>query len=238
MIKLKYFLFYAIFFSFLKVSAQHLYYRSVPKGVLKELQDSTQKIAFNPIDSSIVYKEYFNYVLKFFPTTLYQQIKVSFTKSASISKTKFTFSSIFKRPEKRVYKIYFGKNTKTMLDSASINNIELDSQIGLIGREIATVEDFSTSGFFDFVAWYFRRLSTRAKNKIAYNADMKTLEVGLGHQLLSLVKETDEKLAIENWKDTKGYSAYIKTIKNRYMPAETVSNFLNDMPVYVSKVFK
>ena len=148
------------------------------------------------------------------------------------------FSSIFKSPVQRVYKITFSKGTNSTLDSVVLENLTFNSQIGLIAHQISIIEDMSTGGFFNFVAFYFKNLTHAGIKRIYLDAEEKTIEVGLGYQLLDLNKENLENLKIENWTDTKGYTNYMRHYKNRPMKPSRVINFINDMPVYVAHPYK
>ena len=76
------------------------------------------------------------------------------------------------------------------------------------------------------------------KNKLAKDAQLKTVEMGLGYQLLSLNKEIEEKLVIEHWQSTKGYTHYAKYIKYNLFKPNQITNFIKDMPVYVGNEYR
>jgi len=218
--------------------SQNIYYKNVSDSILPHFKDTTNKIIIANADSSLNLKYKFSYALRFFPKMEFQNIKIKFKNSRKIVKIKPTFISIFKAPKQRTYKIYYSDLTKTTLDSVLLKNLSVNSQIGLIAIQLSRIEDFRTSGFFDLVAWHFKQISTKAKNKINYDDELRAIEAGLGYQLLSLSKETEEKLKIEKWKNIKGYSHYIKHNKNRSMSAEIISNFVNDQPVYHAQQYK
>ncbi|MCE3229665.1 MAG: Protein of unknown function precursor [Bacteroidetes bacterium] len=217
--------------------AQHLYYRHIPADSLKTFKDTINKVTFKG-DTTSNFKHHFKYVLRFFPTMQYNKIEVTFKPSKRIAVAKPTFMCLFLSPEKRKYKINFSTKAPSALDSVTLKNLELDSQLGLIGRQVSHVEDLSTSGFFDVLFWYFKQISRKAKNKREYVVEQKVLEVGLGHQLLALSKTNEERLKIEKWKDTKAYGFYFRNYRKRFMDAETISNFINDLPVYASHQYR
>ena len=167
-----------------------------------------------------------------------KSIRVKYTNSATIVKTKPQFSSIFKLPGQRAYTITFSKQTRTTLDSVLLGNLSFNAQLGLIANQVSIIEDMSTGGFFNFIAFYVKQLSRKGKKSIVKEAELKTLEVGLGHQLLALNREYDEKLRISNWSTTKGYANYFKHYRGQSMKPQKVLNFMNDLPVYVSNNYK
>ncbi|MDO8999985.1 MAG: hypothetical protein Q7W45_09490 [Bacteroidota bacterium] len=168
----------------------------------------------------------------------FESIKIKFRKSQKIATIKPSFPSIFKAPKQRTYKIYYSNYSGTAIDSVLLKNLSLNSQLGLIGTQLSRIEDFRTGGFFDFIAWYFKQLTAKAKNKINYDDEKRELEAGLGYQLLSLRLEKDEKMKIEKWKNVKGYSNYVKRNINRSMDSYIIKNFVNDLPIYHSQQYK
>lgn len=218
--------------------AQNIYFKNINDSILPQFKDTANKIIIANVDSSLNFKNKFSYALNFFPKIEFQAIKVKFRKSRKVVKIKPTFASIFKAPKQRTYIIYYSNLTETTLDSVLLKNLSLNSQIGLIAVQVSRIEDFRTGGFFDFVAWHFKQLSAKAKNKINYDDELRAIEAGLGYQLLSLSKENEEKLKIEKWQSVKGYSNYIKHNKNRSMSPEIISNFVNDQPVYHAQQYK
>jgi len=218
--------------------SQNIYYKNVPDSVLPAFKDTANKITVANADSSLNFKNKFVYGLSFFPKMEFQEIKIKFTNSRKVVKIKPTFASIFKAPKQRTYKIWYSNTSETTLDSVLLKNLSLNSQIGLIAVQLSRMEDFRTSGFFDLVAWHLKQLSSKARNKINYDDELRAIEAGLGYQLLSLSKEKEEKLKIEKWKSVKGYSSYMKQNKNRSMSAEIIANFVNDQPIYHAQQYK
>lgn len=217
-------------------SAQHLYYRTVDANIVKQFEDSANWVS--NLDPNSLLKKQFNYVLKFYPKMRVKNIYVKFTKSSSIARVKPKFASIFKMPGQRIYTIYFSTETKTTLDSVLIQNLSFNPQVGLIANQISVIEDLSTSGFFNFISYFFKRHSIKGRKEIKEEAQLKTLEVGLGYQLLALNNEYEQKLEISNWLSTKGYTNYFKHYRGQSIKPRQVRNFINDFPIYVSNNYK
>ena len=230
-----------IFLGLLSIStcfSQNIYFKNVNDSVLPHFKDTANKIIIINGDSASNLKNKFSFALRFYPKMEFQNIKIKFRKSQKIVKIKPTFASIFKAPQQRSYKIFYSNLSETTLDSVLLKNLSLNSQIGLIAVQLSRMEDFRTGGFFDFVGWYFKQLSGKAKNKINYDDELRAIEAGLGYQLLWLSKENEEKLKIEKWTNVKGYSNYVKHNKNRSMSPEIISNFVNDQPIYNAQQYK
>jgi hypothetical protein len=180
----------------------------------------------------------FAYVIKFYPKMLVMNIRVDYRKSKWIVKTRPTFKSVFKEPGRRLYKVSFSNNTNSTLDSVLINNLTFNSQLGMIANQMSIIDDLSTGGFFNMIAYFLRSLTHSGRNKIYHEAQLTTLEAGLGYQLLSYNEEKKEKLKIENWNSTVGYSNYIGHNRRQAMSPAQISDFINDLPVYVQHQYK
>jgi len=220
-----------------KAKAQNIYYKNPSPEVLKEFADTISKLTFVNSDSTD-YANHFKYVLKFFPTMEYENIKIIFKPSAKVTRVKPTFMCFFKSPEKRKYKIYFSNKCNSTLDSVTFKNLRTNSRLGLIARQIGHIHDLSTDGFFDILAWRIKQASGSAKKKLEHENELKILELGLGYQLLSLSRDEEEKLEIEKWLNAKAYAKHVKRNKNKFMSPQTITNFISDMPVYVSHQYK
>ncbi len=222
----------------LHCGAQYIYYKNPDSSVVRQCADTLERVQLLTPDSSGLTESQFNYVLKFYPAMLLKNIRVEFKNTIAIAHTRPLFSSIFKAPRDRVYIVTFSKATRSTLDSVIIGNLAFNAQLGLIASQVSQVEDMSTGGFFDFIGWYLKRLSRRGRNKMDAAAELKTLEVGLGYQLLALNRENEEKLQIDKWQNTRGYASYVKYTKNRAMKPALVSNFISDLPIYVTKQYR
>lgn len=239
MIKTKIPITFLLLFIFKTTFAQHQYYKFLTPAITSEFKDTANKISYRIADSlNAPYTPIVSYVLKFYPNILFSSVKIYFKPSKKIAKIKPTFSSIFKAPQNRTYKLYFSTQTNTTLDSVLLKTLTYNSKVGLIAKQLSHMQDLSTTHFFGFIGWYFKKLSRKAVNKMEYDAEFKTIESGLGYQLLNLANENNEKLKIEKWKGTTGYSNYIKQSEGKYMSPETILNFINDMPIYVSNQYK
>src|SRR6218665_1072659 len=87
--------------------AQHRYYKNPDSTIVKQFKDSLNRTVLLAADSSGRLLSQFNYVLGFYPKMLVGSIEVEFRNSIAVAKVKPQFSSIFKAPKDRVYKITF-----------------------------------------------------------------------------------------------------------------------------------
>lgn len=217
--------------------AQNIYCKNFSLEILHSFSDSTNKIEVKP-GGNVDDKNYVVLTSRFFPAMRLKKIIVAYKKQKELIKTKSPVLNLFKKPKNRIYKIYIGTDYKNTLDSVSFNYLSCNSKVGLIGREITRIEDYSTSGFFNLFGLGFKKFSKAKVHKYEYDIEMRMIEVGLGYQLKNLAFETEQKTTIDKWKDPDAYASYLKRTKGKYMSAEAISNFINDFPVYVSKGFK
>lgn len=224
-----------IYFLCFSLNSQTIYYKTLPFEKLKEFSDTNSRLIFS---GDTNFRSHFNYVLRFFAKMQYSQITIVFKEQKNPAKLKPGFATMFQAPQNRKYKLVFSSNSVSALDSIILKHLDLNSQLGLIARQIGCIDDLSTGGFFDNLFWHFKQLSKRAKNKLTRDIELKVLEAGLGYQLLSLSKRQEDKLSIDKWNDAKAYAAYFKQNKKRYMDPETIRNFINDLPVYATHSYK
>lgn len=219
------------------VRAQHLYYKNPDYKTINAFWDTTNRLILKNVDSNNMVKKQFSYILKFYPEMLVKNITIEYKESPTIVKTKPKFSSIFKMPSERVYVICFSTTTKSTLDSVILKNLSFNAQLGLIANQVSQIEDMSTGGLFNFLGRYFKQLTSKGQTRIYRDAEMETLEVGLGYQLLAHNREFDERLRIDNWTDVKGYDNYIQNYKNRPMRPQRILDLISDLPVYAGKQY-
>lgn len=225
-----------LLFAVARLSAQHQWFKHVSKDSIWAFADSANRISTTPEDSLRLHQ--FAYVMRFYSNLPVKAIKIEYRFSKHTVVTKPKLFSLFKDAEQRVYRVRFSKSTASAMDSVLISTLSFDSQLGLIANQFSIIEDLSTGGFFNYLKFYFRSLTPKGRNKTYHEAEERTLEVGLGHQLLAYNLEFAEKLKIENWQSTQGYSTYIKYYRNRSMKSDLVRTFLIDLPVYVQHTYR
>lgn len=221
-----------------KSHGQQIYFKYVDQEKINQFADTSHKVKTIKKDSTADYSNHFKYALKFYPKIQYGQIDVVIKPSKNPAHTKPTFMCLFQPPQNRRYKVYLSSGTQSELDSVILKNLDANSQMGVVARQVAQIEDLSTSGFFDILGWYFKQISHRARKKIIHECELRALENGFGYQLLAISKDDEEKLQIEKWKNAKAYGYYAKEYKNVYMASDVIRNFINDLPIYVSQDFK
>ncbi len=218
--------------------SQHIYLKHPEPDFVKSFSDPKYRVAIVNPDSSSILEHQYAYLLKFYPNLLLKTIKVKFVNSKHPFKIKPKFSSIFKAPLQREYRVYYGKSTNSTMDSVLLNNLSFNSQLGFISVQLSTIEDLSTGGFFNFLYWYARNWSKKGRRKIYHDAEHRSLELGMGYQLYDYNTEFFQRLQIDNWQSTKGYSTYMHHYRNLPMKPALILNLISDLPVYMSNAYK
>jgi len=214
--------------------AQHIYYKKISIDSLKQFKDTSSRLVFVKKDSTLNFENHFNYILRFFPTMEYRKISVILKRGKRVARIKPTFMCYFLAPKNRHYKMYFSTDCKSTLDSVILKNLQLNSQLGLIARQMGYVWDLSTDGFFDILGWHFKQMARKSRKKLEHENELKVLENGCGYQMIALSKDEEEKLKIQNWTNPRAYTHYVRHYKNEFMSPGGILNFIKDMPVYVS----
>ncbi len=218
--------------------AQHMYYRSPDSVVLRQFTDTSQRVTLPDNGGVTLLSHQTAWLLRFFPNLRVKQIRIELRPAAQVARTRPRFRDILKSPDQRTYRICLSNYTGSTLDSVLYGALSLNAQLGLLAREICQVEDLSTGGFLDHMAWCIRQLSRRGRNRIFRQAETRALEVGLGYQLLALNTETTTKLNIDHWKSVKGYTQWVKFTKTPAMKPYLIHDFINDLPVYVTQTYR
>jgi hypothetical protein len=226
-------------FGFLSnLHAQSIYLKHPGMAFVKSFSDPKHRIAIVNPDTNTILEHQYSYLLNFYPTMLLKNITVKFVPSKHPVKIKPRFSSIFKAPLQREYRVFYSKTTNSSMDSVLLNNLSFNSQLGFISIQMSAIEDLSTGGFFNFLYWYARNWSKKGRRKLYHDAEHRSLELGLGYQLYDYNTEFFRRLQIENWQSTKGYSTYMHHYRNLPMKPALILNLISDLPVYMSNSFK
>ncbi len=218
--------------------SQHIYFKHPERDFVTTFTDSNYRVAIVNPDSNSILEHQYAYLLKFYPNLLLKTIRVKFVNSKHPFKIKPKFSSIFKAPIQREYRVFYSKTTHSTMDSVLLNNLSFNSQLGCISIQLSLIEDLSTGGFFNFLYWYARNWSKKGRRKLYHDAEHRSLELGLGYQLYDYNTEFFHRLQIDNWQSTKGYSTYMHHYRNLPMKPALILNLIGDLPVYMSNSYK
>jgi hypothetical protein len=231
------FFFFACLSSCLTINAQHIHYKSLSHEQLLTFSNDSSKVVINEKDSLFPYKAYFDYVLRFYPKSEFRKIIVQSGKTNKMAKVRTKGLAIISAPDDRVYKITISKTGPSLLDTVAFKNLETDSKIAFIAREMAVVDIYSKSGFFEMIGLFFKQ---RSRNNKSFQKDinLNAVEAGLGFQLMNYTSEVNSKLEEEYWRNKKAYKTYGKRYLNTLLSIDAIKTYLYDYPVYMQNNYK
>jgi hypothetical protein len=173
-------------------------------------------------------KEAILIALQYYPELIHTNIKFKVKKSKSPLAVRPKIWAIFQKPIKRKYIITISNSTTIMLKPILFENLTFNSQIGVIGHELAHISFYQSKQGFYLIKLAFMHLNKRYIDKIENNTDKSCIDHGLGHQILLWSKEVRQKLNIKQW----GGANTPDAKKERYMNPESIINYISLLPIY------
>jgi len=178
------------------------------------------------------FKDVIYVALQYYPELSGTEIKFRIKKTKAPLAARPTIWAIFTKPSKRKYIITISSSTNSKLDSILLKNLSYNSQVGVIGHELAHIAFYSSKRGIYFVELVVKHLSKIGIDKFEFNTDSLCIEHGLGFQLLSWSREVRTKLDLKQW----GGSNSPKAKRERYMNPETIINHMNLRSIYKIEV--
>lgn len=140
-----------------------------------------------------------------------------------------TFGGLFRKHKNRTYRIAISKASMEMLDSIILQNLSFESQVGVLGHELAHVADMKRFGFFGFISHGLKyTFSSPYGDKFEYDTDRLAITHGLGFQLLSWSAEVRKKLNKSHYFREKDMSKE----RERYMSPATIEGQMKGDTLY------
>lgn len=107
-------------------------------------------------------------------------------------------------------------------------NLSFNSQIGVIGHELAHISFYQSKQGFYLIKLALMHLNKRYIDKIENNTDKSCIEHGLGHQILLWSKEVRQKLNIDQWGGVYNPDAE----QERYMNPLSIITYMKLLSIY------
>lgn len=178
----------------------------------------------------VEYRESINIALQYYPELKRTSIKFRLKKANSPLSVRPNLWAVFRQSAKRKYIITISCHSYKKLDPVLLKNLSFNSQIGVIGHELAHVSFYQSKRGLYFIKLVLMQLSPRALDAFEFDTDKTCIERGLGFQLLSWSKEVRKKLDLRQW----GGSDIPERKRERYMNPKTIINHINMLPAYFS----
>jgi hypothetical protein len=132
--------------------------------------------------------------------------------------------AVFQKPENRSYLITISSKTIEKLEPILLKNLSFNAQVGVLGHEISHIAEFNQKQGMYFIKLLFWQLRKKRMDIFENNTDRRTIEHGLGYQLLSWSTEVRQNLKIKDWggADKNGVQE-----RERYMSPKTIIEFID-----------
>jgi len=144
--------------------------------------------------------------------------------------TRVTWAGLFEPPRKRHFLVVFSDSTEGMLMPLIFKNVSFNSQLGLIGHELAHVADFLTKTTLQIIKHVVSNVSAKYIDRFEYNTDAICIAHGLGYQLLEWSSYVRKKMHTVNW-DGPDY-VHRPMNRERYMNPSTIIKKINETQLY------
>ena len=232
--------FYTLFLmlGFVICNAQNIYFKNLTDSIINKFNTDTNRISIKETDPLYKYKNYFNYVMCFYPKLEYQKIIISSGPSHKVANVKIKALDAIAGSEDRVYSIKFSSKTHSLIDTVIFEHLTIDSRVALISIQISMVQYYSTCVFFDVIDTYFKKNSIKRSKELNKDVNLKTIEAGQGFQLMDYTNEVLDKLLEDNWKDKKAYKKHYRKNTHALMSYDEIRTYMYDYPVYLQNIYK
>ena len=123
--------------------------------------------------------------LSYYPELSDTKIKFKYRdKGAPFAARPRAWDTIFKRRAKRTYLILVRARPTQHFSSFHDHQIPFNAMVGVFGHELAHISDFRERGLFGMVNVIFGNLSRKYLDRFEYDTDKRTIDHGLGFQIL------------------------------------------------------
>ena len=200
--------------------------------------DSLSENFFNGLKKEYGYK-------KQYPPQLERQVLIALSYYPELRKTPITFQNrpnhspgftrvtwggLFESPRKRHFLVVISDSTEEMLMPLIFKNLSFNTQIGLIGHEVAHVSDFLTMTSLKIIRHAIRSVSAKYIDKFEGNTDAICIAHGLGYQLLEWSSYVRKKMNIVNWDGPDHVHRSKK--RERYMNPDVILKSIHENRLY------
>lgn len=148
----------------------------------------------------------------------------------SIALTRATWGGVFESIKKRHYLITISDSTEPILMPVLFKNLSFNSQVGVIGHELAHVVQYSAKTTPQMIKYILSNISSKYIDRFEYNADAICIEHGLGYQLLEWSTYIRKTMNSENWVGP-DYANRPKK-RERYMNPVTIRKHIERSAIY------
>jgi hypothetical protein len=170
------------------------------------------------------YKQQISGALLFYPELKNIKIKFKIKKTIVPLSARPRVWATFQKPKNRHYLIVISSASIGKLEPILLKNLSFNAQVGVLGHEISHVVDFNQRKGLYFVKLLFMQFSKKAMDIFENNTDRRTIEHGMGYQLLAWSTEVRQNLKIKKWG---GAAKNGIQERERYMSPKTIIELID-----------
>ena len=142
--------------------------------------------------------------------------------------------SVFRGKKKRAYVITISSQAKEHLAPILFSKLPYNAQVGVLGHEIGHIVEYKEKSSLQIIGLSFKLFNTDFVDSFEFNTDKRTVEHGLGYQLLDWSIFVRKALNVVEWK---GASVDLSDgnkpeATQRYMNPETIKNNIKLLDIY------
>jgi len=174
--------------------------------------------------------------LSFYPELVDTKIIFRIKKRKTPLTSRPRISNVFKAKKNRTYIITVSSEAKDYLSPILFSNLPYNAQVGVLGHEIGHVIEYKSKSSFQLIGLSFKLFNSAFVDSFEFNTDKRTVEHGLGYQLLDWSTYVRKALGIVEWKGaSEALSEGNKPeASQRYMNPETIEKYIKTIDKYNS----
>ena len=171
-----------------------------------------------------IYKQQISGALLFYPALKNIKIKFKIKKTIVPLSARPRLWAMFQKSKNRHYLIVISSASIGKLEPILLKNLSFNAQVGVLGHEISHIAEFNQKKRGYFIKLLFWQLSKKKMDIFENNTDKRTIEYGLGYQLLAWSTEVRQNLKIKDWggADKNGVQE-----RERYMSPKTIIGLIH-----------
>lgn len=216
-----------------QAQTKNLYYKSLTDSIVQTFKSDSSGIEIKETDPLYKYKAYFDYVHLMHSKVEYKKLIISSGKSKKLADVKTKGFAAIASSENRVYTIRFSTKAPSLIDTITFEKLSTDAKIAFISKQFSMVHEYGTCGFFEVIGMHFKKRSKSSAKELNKDNNLRSIEAGLGHQMIAYTLEVFDKIQEENWKDKKAFKKYYNHYTKDIMSYDEIKTYMSDYPVYM-----
>lgn len=172
--------------------------------------------------------------LSYYPELADTRIKFRFRKRRIPLTSRPRILNVFLPKGLRSYIITISTSSTDLLSPILFQKLPYNAQIGVLGHEISHITQYKMMTSFQLIGLGFKISNADFADSFEFETDKRTIEHGLGFQLLEWSEYVREVLNIKQWHgaNSKLSTAFAVAEKQRYMDPKTIKSHMNKYSIY------